>query len=111
MPGLCDSKLCAPPPAPEKREQGGVEPAEPRTEVQAASLCLLSIKWKRRASLEAQAVKNPPAIWETWVGSLGWEDPLEEGMATCSRILAWENPHGQRSLVACSPWDRRVGHD
>ena len=52
-------------------------------------------------------VKNPPAIWETWVGSLGWEDPLEEGMATYSSILAWENPHGQRSLVACSPWGHK----
>ena len=37
----------------------------------------------------AQMVKNPPAMWETWVQSLGWEDPLEEGMATHSSILAW----------------------
>ena len=37
----------------------------------------------------AQVVKNPPAMWETWVRSLGWEDPLEEGMATHSSILAW----------------------
>ena len=42
------------------------------------------------ASLVAQMVKNPPAIWETWVWSLGWEDPLEKGMATHSSILAWE---------------------
>ena len=42
-----------------------------------------------RASLVAQLVKNPPAMWETWVWSLGWEDPLEEGMATHSSILAW----------------------
>ena len=34
-------------------------------------------------------VKNPPVVWETWVPSLGWEDPLEEGMATHSSILAW----------------------
>ena len=34
-------------------------------------------------------VKNPPALQETWVQSLGWEDPLEEGMATLSSILAW----------------------
>ena len=34
-------------------------------------------------------IKNPPAMWETWVQSLGWEDPLEEGMATHSSILAW----------------------
>ena len=37
----------------------------------------------------AQIVKNPPAVWETWVQSLGWEDPLEEGMVTHSNILAW----------------------
>ena len=43
-------------------------------------------------------VKNPPAIWETWVRSLGWEDPLEEGIATHSSILAWRI-HGQKSLV------------
>ena len=40
-------------------------------------------------SLVAQTVKNPPAMQETWVQSLGWEDPLEEGMATYSSILAW----------------------
>ena len=44
------------------------------------------------ASLVANMVKNPPAMWETWVRSLGWEDPLEEGMATHSRILAWRIP-------------------
>ena len=37
-------------------------------------------------------VKNPPAMQETWVLSLGWEDPLEEGMATHSSILAWRIP-------------------
>ena len=41
-----------------------------------------------RASLVAQLVKNLPAMWETWVRSLGWEDPLEEGKATYSSILA-----------------------
>ena len=41
------------------------------------------------ASLMAQMVQNPPAIWETWVRSLGCEDPLQEGMATHSSILAW----------------------
>ena len=44
------------------------------------------------ASLKAQMVKNPPAMQETWVRSLGWEDPLEEGMATHSSILAWRTP-------------------
>ena len=43
-------------------------------------------------SLVAQIVKNPPAMRETWVWSLGWEDPLEEGMATHSSILAWRIP-------------------
>ena len=40
----------------------------------------------------AQLVKNLPAMWETWVRSLGWEDPLEEGKATHSSILAWRIP-------------------
>ena len=44
------------------------------------------------ASLVIQMVKNLPAIQETWVQSLGWEDPLEEGMATHSSILAWSIP-------------------
>ena len=39
-----------------------------------------------------QTVKNPPAMWETWVQSLGWENPLEEGMATHSSILACRIP-------------------
>ena len=43
------------------------------------------------ASLVAQMVKNPPAMWETWVQSLGWEDPLEEDTATHSSILAWRS--------------------
>ena len=44
------------------------------------------------ASLVAQLVKNPPAMWETWVWSLGWEDPLEKGNATHTSILAWRIP-------------------
>ena len=46
-----------------------------------------------RASLVAQMVKNLPAMQETWVGSLGQEDPLEKGMATHSSILAWSKIH------------------
>ena len=45
-----------------------------------------------RASLVAQTVKDLPAMKETWFQSLGWEDTLEEGMATHSRILAWRIP-------------------
>ena len=44
------------------------------------------------ASLVALMVKNPPAMRETWVRSLGWEDPLEEGMATHSSVLDWRIP-------------------
>ena len=44
------------------------------------------------AFLVSQTVKNLPAMWETCVQSLGWEDPLEEGMATHSSILAWRIP-------------------
>ena len=44
------------------------------------------------ASFVAQLVKNVPAMWETWVRSLGWEDPLEKGKATRSSILAWRIP-------------------
>ena len=51
----------------------------------------------------AQRLKCLPAVRETWVRSLGWEDPLEKEMATHSSILAWEI-HGRRSLVAYSPW-------
>ena len=44
------------------------------------------------ASLVAPTIKNPPAMWKTCIQSLGWEDPLEEGMATHSSILAWRIP-------------------
>ena len=48
-------------------------------------------------SLVAQMVKSLPAVRETWVQSLSWEDPLEEGMATHSRILAWRIPWTEES--------------
>ena len=47
---------------------------------------------------------NLPAIQETWVQSLGWEDLLEKEMATHSSIIAWEIPWTQRNLVGYSPW-------
>ena len=55
------------------------------------------------ASLVAQSVRNPPAMWEAWVQSLGWQGTLEEGMATHSSILAWkipwmEEPGGLQSM-------------
>ena len=61
-----------------------------------------------RASLVAQLVKNSPVMQETCDRFLGLEDPLQEGMATHSSILAWripmENLHGQRSLAGYSLW-------
>ena len=55
------------------------------------SVSRTSLSWLR-ASLVAQLVKNPPAMRETWVQSLGWEDPLEKGRATHFSILAWRIP-------------------
>ena len=52
------------------------------------------------ASLEAQMIKNPPAMQETWVQSLGLEDFLEEGMATHSGILAWRTPMDRAAWLA-----------
>ena len=60
------------------------------------------------ASLVPQMVKNLPAMQETWVQPLGWEDPLEEGTATHSNILAWRIP--QRRLADHSSWGCRVEH-
>ena len=55
----------------------------------------------------AQTVKNLLAMWDIWVGSLGWEDALKEDIATHSSILALQNLHGQRSLVSYSPWSHK----
>ena len=60
----------------------------------------------KRASLVAQLVKNLPAMQETWVQFLGWEDPLEKGSATHSSILAWRIPWTVQSVGS-----QRVGHD
>ena len=54
---------------------------------------------KRSASLVAQMEKNPPATQETWVQSLRWEEPLEEGMATHSSFLAWIIPRTEEPGV------------
>ena len=63
------------------------------------------------ASLVAQMVKKLPAMWETWVWSLGWEDPLEEGMATHSSILAWRIPWTEESGRLQSMGSQRVRHN
>ena len=59
----------------------------------------------------AHMVKNPPAVQETWVLSLGQEDPLEEGMATHSSILAWKIPWTEEPSGLQSMRSQRVGHD
>ena len=66
------------------------------------------ISW---ASLVSQMVENPSAVQETWIPSLGREDPLEKGLATCSSILAWripwtEDPGGLQSVLS-----QTVGHN
>ena len=74
------------------------------------SLFGINTKYSQK-SFVAQLVKNLPAVWETWVRSLGWEDPLEKGMATHSSILAWrvlwpKEPGGLQFMGS-----QRVGHD
>ena len=76
----------------------------------------LSVSGILSRTVVAQLVKNPPAMQETWVKSLGWEDPLEEGMATQSHIFAWripvEEPGGLRPVGSqrVRP-DRATRHD
>ena len=64
---------------------------------------MIQIYYRKQASLVAQMEKNLPAMQETWVWSLGWEDPLEKEMATHSSIPAWgipwtEEPGGLQSM-------------
>ena len=63
------------------------------------------------ASLVAQLVKNLPAVQETWVHSLGWEDPMQEGLATQSSILAWRVPTDRGAWQATVHGVERVRHD
>ena len=64
-----------------------------------------------RDSLVAQTVKNSPAMQETRIRSLGWEDPLEKGMATHSSVLAWRIPWTKESGGLQSMGSQRVGHN
>ena len=73
------------------------------------TLRILSVR-TLRASLVAQTVKNLPAVQETWVRSLGWEDPLEKGMATHSSILAWRIPWTEKSSGLQSIELQRLEH-
>ena len=62
-------------------------------------------------SLYFQTAKNPTAMQETWVGSLGQEDPLEKGIATHSNTLAWEIPWTEEPGGLHSMGSQRVRHD
>ena len=64
-----------------------------------------------RTSLVAQMVKCLPTMWETWVQSLGWEDPLEKEMATHSSTIAWKIPWTERPGRLQSMGSQRVGND
>ena len=68
----------------------------------------LLVHW---ASLVAQMVNRLPAMWETWVQSLGWEDPLEKEMATHSSTLAWKIPWTEERGRLQSMGSQRVRHD
>ena len=63
------------------------------------------------ASLVAQRVKSLPAMWETQVRSLGWEDHLEKEMETHSSVLAWKIPRMEEPGRSQSMGSQRVGHD
>ena len=62
-------------------------------------------------SLVAQMINSLPAMWETWVRSLGWEDPLEKEMATHSSTLAWRIPRTEEPGGLQSMGSQRVGHN
>ena len=70
---------------------------------------IIECKRNSGASLMAQTVKNLPAMQETWVQSLGWEDPLEK--ATHSSILAWRIPRTEEPGGLQSMGSQRVGHN
>ena len=77
------------------------------------ALVIRERRLKARSSLVAQTVKHLPAMRETWVQSLGQEDPLEEGMGTHSSILAWRIPmdRGAWRGIVHGVAKQRVVHD
>ena len=81
---------------------------EPLCDPKLVSACTY---WMLEIFLVAQTVKNMPAVWETQVGSLGQEDPLEKEMATHSSILAWKIPWTEEPSKLQSMGSQRVGHD
>ena len=94
---------------------GGVEPmpSSSKTEYSISSSMYSNLfpLMLFRVSLVAQTVKNSPAMQETRIRSLGWEDPLEKGMATHSSVLAWIIPWTKESGGLQSTGSQRVGHN
>ena len=79
---------------------------DPLKDASSAQLC------KEWASLVAQRVKYPLAMWETWVQSLGQEDPLEKGMEWLRTPIFWPGElHEQKILTGYSPWGCIVNHN
>ena len=74
-------------------------------------MCTLIIHHSQKTSLMAQMLKNLPAMQETRIPSLGWEDPLEKGMATHSSILAWRIPWTEVPGELQSMGSQRVRHN
>ena len=77
-------------------------------------LILPDLEWasaKIRISLVAQMVKRLSTMWETWVPSLGWEDPLEKEMAIHSSTIVWKIPRTEEPGRLQSMGSQRVGHD
>ena len=81
-----------------------------RVDIQFFWICSVSGFW-RAPSLVAQRLKHLPAMQETWVQSLGWQDPLEKEMATHSSTLAWRIPWTEELGRLQSTESQRVGHD
>ena len=76
------------------------------------AICLFAVLYILfGASLVAQRVKRLPTLWETWVQTLGREDPLEKEMATHSSTLAWKIPWTEKLGRLQSMGSQRVGHD
>ena len=70
-----------------------------------------AIRLLNKSSLMTQTVNRLPAVWEIWVQSLGWEDPLEKETATHSSIVAWRIPWMEEPGRLQSMGSQRVGHD
>ena len=86
----------------------------PYCDLISSSACVIQITHnlsQHRSSLVAQTVKDLPAMWETWVQSLCSEDPLEEGMATHSSLLAWRIPWTEETGRLQSTGSQKAGHD